>query len=69
MALIRIIPDGPPLYSGAVLTEPDEDGDYGWSCACGASSETDGSGNQPIGDAVSNAEIHVDDQCRLRVEL
>jgi hypothetical protein len=45
----------------AVLTEPDAEGDYGWSCICRAV----GQGYQPIADAIAEAEVHVDIQCQL----
>jgi hypothetical protein len=42
----------------ATLTEPDEDGDYGYEATCGA---TEGDwGYQPIGEMISAAENHVD---------
>ena len=47
------------VSNGAVtvtLTEPDEDGDYGWTCSCGGRSES----VQVIGDAIAHAESHVD---------
>ena len=43
----------------ATLTGPDEDGDYGWTCTCGARSES----VQPIADAIAHAEVHVDLTC------
>jgi len=42
----------------AVLTEPDEEGDYSYEAACGA---TSGDWSwQPIGDMIMAAEKHVD---------
>lgn len=44
----------------AVLSEPDEDGEYDWTCrTCGAS----GGSFQPLADAIMNADVHVDIQC------
>jgi hypothetical protein len=44
------------------ISEPDEDGDYGWDCeACGAS-ESD-HGYQPIGDTIEHARGHLDHRC------
>lgn len=58
VAEIRVIP--PTRGIGAVLTEPDEDGDYRWYCMdCGLWAED----HQPIADAIANAEVHVDKQC------
>lgn len=46
-----------------VLTEPDEDGDHGWSCsACGAEAES----VQPIADAIEHATTHLTDRCPKR---
>jgi hypothetical protein len=46
----------------AELTEPDEDGDYGYEAACGA---TMGDwGPQEIGATIQAAELHVD-TCRI----
>lgn len=46
----------------ARISEPDEDGDYGWGCeACGAS-ESD-HGYQPLEDTIQNAGTHLDHHC------
>jgi hypothetical protein len=47
--------------STVTLDLPDADGDYGWSCTCGASSES----VQPIADAIEDADAHVDIRCPL----
>jgi len=44
------------------LTKPNEDGDYGWVCQCGAKNDA----VRPIDEAIANAEVHVDFQCRHR---
>lgn len=47
------------------LSEPDEDGEYGWDClACGA--DQDDHGFQPIGDTIANAEGHLAHRCNER---
>jgi len=43
------------------LTEPDEDGDYGWTARCGETSDA----ARPIDEAIAEAEVHVDIQCPL----
>lgn len=46
----------------ARLSEPDEDGDYGWVCeACGA--DQSDRGYQPVADALQEAEGHLEDYC------
>lgn len=39
-----------------VLSEPDEDGDYGWTADCGATAES----VQPLEDTIDHAERHAD---------
>jgi hypothetical protein len=64
MAMVTITSRLDPAIS-AVLTEPDEDGEYGWVClACRATQLK--SGYQPMEDAISNAEVHVENRCPLR---
>jgi hypothetical protein len=41
------------------LSEPDEDGEYGWVAGCGGRSES----VQAMGDTVADAEVHTDIQC------
>jgi hypothetical protein len=58
MAEIRIV--GPA--SEVLLGEPDEDGDYRWTCqGC----DEQGDAWRPLDEAVEYAEAHVDGQCRL----
>jgi hypothetical protein len=40
----------------ATMTEPDEDGDYGWTAPCGAGSTE----VRPMDEAIAHAEIHAD---------
>jgi hypothetical protein len=64
MAIVTITSSLDPAIS-AVLTEPDEDGEYGWVClACRAREASHG--YQPMEDAISNAEVHVENRCLLR---
>lgn len=47
------------------LSEPDEDGEYGWDCqACGTNE--DDHGYQAVGDTIANAEVHLDHRCPRR---
>jgi hypothetical protein len=45
-------------YCTVTLDEPDEDGEYTWTAACGATSGDRGA--QPMEDAVNEAESHAD---------
>jgi len=45
-----------------ILTGPDEDGDYGWTCMACGDSEGD-YGPQPIGDTIQHAEGHLVHRC------
>jgi hypothetical protein len=60
MARIKVEGD----HSIAAMAEPDPDGDYTWTCACGYESATD-RGAQPLADAINEAEVHVDVHCSL----
>jgi hypothetical protein len=58
MAVIKLM--GPE--SEAVLGEPDEDGDYRWTCLdCGERGDV----WRPLDEALADAEIHVDLKCPL----
>jgi hypothetical protein len=41
----------------ATLTEPDDDGDYGWTAPCGRTSMEP----RPVDEAIAHAEMHADD--------
>lgn len=61
MAIVQIInPDMPAAR--AVLTEPDENGEYGWACLGCPATEGD-RGYQPMEDAIGEAETHVEGRC------
>lgn len=51
MAKIKVEGD----YGTVTLSEPDEDGDYVWTCTCGVKL-TD---YRPIDEAIDSAEAHV----------
>ena len=56
MAMIQIIN---AEHGAAVqLSEPDEDGDYGWRCTCGVFDDD----YRPVDEAIAHAEVHVDIQ-------
>lgn len=60
MATITITPEDGRAYSSVTLSEPDEDGEYTWTCTCGTTSDR----WEDTADAVASAEVHVDFQCR-----
>lgn len=47
-------------WSVVTLSAPDAEGRYTWRCTCGAVQ----GGSMPIADAIADAEVHIDHQCR-----
>lgn len=44
-------------FGTVTLSEPDEDGDYSWTCSCGLHKASE---YRPLDEAISSAEMHVD---------